>query len=369
MARNSLCVVYLLIAISSAHSASFFYRTGREIVVPTIDEVKEIVSELKKDEAVIVEEIPAVAPIAAESVEVIAPVAAVVKSVPESVVPVVETVQPVVENNVVAVDTVVPAVASEVISEEARSKPNPAIRLDTLEVIPPGDLKSDKVQTVAETVKIAAVQAIEKQNEEIEKDKPVEAIAPVVEVKEVKVADVKSEIKQDAIPEVKSEVKPEVKLEVQPEVKSEAKSEVPVVPVEKKVEIVADVKLSEPVVAAVKEETVVPAVAIEKVEESQRSADPVPDPVAVPSKPDVVKEPVEKVEEIVLKEKSDSVVEKEEPQPVANSPERQDAGAGGQPNPIQSLTSTLAQIQTQISTAFNNLIPPPCKILSSSLTC
>lgn len=316
MTHNFSFAVCLLIAISSVHSASYFYRAGREVIVPTVDEVKEVISELKKDEPVIIEEIIAL-PNVPEIVEPVIPAMAV-KSAPESVV---------VENNVIAADVVLPPIVpSEVVSEEARSKPNPAIRLDTLEVIQPGNERSDKVQTVAETVKIAAVQAIEKQNEEIEKTKPVE---PVAEIADAKVVDA---------PIVKS-------------------VEVPAVPV---VESVGIVKSPEPVVPVVKDEKVVEVV---KDVESVRSADP------EPSKPEVVKdekvekiEKVEKVEEPVVKEKAGPVVEKDEA--VVTSPERQDSGAQpAQPgNPVTSFFNQIQQqVQNTFSSAINSIVPPACK--------
>lgn len=404
MARNLLCVISVLIALNSVHSASYFYRTDRELVVPTIEDVKEVVSELKKDEAVIVEEIAGIVPNIPDNVESIVPVAeAIVKKVPENVIPIVEIVQPV-GNNVVAGNTIVSNVPSEnVAGEEARSKQSPSIRLDTLEVIPPGVQKSDKVQTVAETVKAAAVQAIEKQNEEVENAKPVEVVEQVAEIKDaqnVKVidasalklevtpevkpelkSDVKNEIKSELKPEVKSEVKPEVKSELKSEVKSEvkaevksevksevkaevkseveseikadAKSEVPLALVEKKVESVD--KLPEPVASNVQKE---------KVEESVRSVDISPavptSQVAqsVPAKPELGGQQVENVVNTIQKEKSEQIVEKGDvPQPTANSPERQDSGIAGQPGtPIQAFQNAL----TQISTAINNL--NPCKI-------
>lgn len=35
----TLCFVYLLIAVCNVHSASYYYRGGREVVVPVAEEV------------------------------------------------------------------------------------------------------------------------------------------------------------------------------------------------------------------------------------------------------------------------------------------------------------------------------------------
>jgi len=259
MSRNTLCAIYLLIAISTVHSASYYYRAGREVIVPTIEEVKEVISELKKDGPVVVEEdVLLVQPTPetdAAAPEVVLPlvpepVAHVVRSVPsvvETVVPIVENVE---TNNVVAAETVV-------VDDEARAKPSSNIgtlRLENIEVIQP-DVKPEKVATVAETVKIAAVQAIEKQNEESANSdiaKPVEVMT-------------------------------ETKVE-----------EAPVAPVVKSVPVVEN---DEPVAINAPVEAVVPAVVesvekVDKVQESVRSADP------EPAKPEVVKDekPIEMVE-------------------------------------------------------------------------
>lgn len=304
--KYSLClgVVYLLFAISSVHSASYLYRFGREVVVPSVnDEVQEIVSELKKDEPVVLVEEMAVVPnnpVVSENVDQ----AVAVKNVPASVVSTVENV-PAVENNLIAAPEQ-PAVASQVVNEEARAKPNPAIRFNELEVIQPGGGKSEKVQTVADTVKNAAVQAIEKQNEEVEKAKPIEPVNEVV-VPAVK-----------AVPE----------------------------DVEEPDKIVDEIKEpEEPVVPAV-----VPNVKVEKLVETVRSAEP---------------EPVKQVEvqdQKVHVEKSDPVSEKAEPVPP--SPERQDSNPNQQQNPIQQLTmsfqNTLLGIQNTLSGIIAN-----CKFLKN----
>lgn len=39
MKGSTLCFVYLLIAVCNVHSASYYYRAGREVVVPVAEEV------------------------------------------------------------------------------------------------------------------------------------------------------------------------------------------------------------------------------------------------------------------------------------------------------------------------------------------
>lgn len=324
--KHSLCLValYSLIAISSVHSASYFYRFGREVAVPSVsDEVKEIVSELKKDEPVNVVELAAV-PVVSEVVEQ----AAAVKSVPASV----ENV-PAVENNLIAAaddvraDAVVPAVAAvqpAVSGEEARAKPNPnpAIRFDELEVIQPGVGKSEKVQTVADTVKSAAVQAIEKQNEEVEQAKPVEPVKEDVPV--VK-----------AVPEVVAVAAPVKSLDA---VKEAEQAVVPAV---------KDESVAAPVVAAVAN------VDTEKLVASVRSAAP---------------EPVQKVDAPEQKVQGEKVQESQadnvQPLP-SSSPERQESAGANQPsqppNPLNQITTTLNQITTNFQNALNGIIAN-CKL-------
>lgn len=333
--KHNLClgVVYLLIAISSVHSASYLYRFGREVVVPSVnDEVKEIVSELKKDEpVVVVEELAAVpnVPIAFENVEQ----AVAVKNVPANVVSTAENV-PIIENNLIAAAAadavsiaaaaaVQPAVPSRVINEEARAKPNSAIRFDELEVIQPSSGKSEKVQTVADTVKSAAVQAIEKQNEEIEKAKPVEPVKEVVPV----------------IKTVPAEVVPPVKsIDV---VKAPEQSVVPAVKDESAVAPVA----------------AVPKVEVEKLVETVRSAEP--EPV---KQVEIQDQKVETQDQKVQVVKTEPELEKAEPAPP--TPERQDsAGANPNqpPNPLNQIQTTLNQITTNFQNALNGIIAN-CKL-------
>lgn len=78
-----LSTIYLLIATSTVKSASYYYRAGREIIVPSVDEpIKEVIAELKKDspvavEALFVEKVPD---------SVVVPENNVVDSVPQEVV-------------------------------------------------------------------------------------------------------------------------------------------------------------------------------------------------------------------------------------------------------------------------------------------
>lgn len=312
MSRNILCAVYFLIAISTVHSASYYFRAGREVIVPTVEEVKEVISELKNSEPVVVQEIVSVqaAPenvdavvAAAVQAEPIVP-AAVVKSEPsvaESVVPVVENL----ENNVV-VAAVAEADVSPV-SDEARAKPISSLRLETIEVIQP-DVKPERVASVAETVKIAAVQAIEKQNEELVK--AIESAAPAVPLTETKVVDA---------PVEKSE------------------------PIVENVDV-ASVKTADPVVVKTQDEIVVPAAvaavekveSVEKAQETVRSADP------EPVKTDIVKEekPIEE-KPIEQPTEAEKIVEKSAEEPV-----KEVRQAAQQPNPLDAIQQgfqTIAQ--------------------------
>lgn len=347
MSRNILCAIYLLIAISTVHSASYYYRAGREVIVPAIEEVKEVVSELKKDGPAIVEEDILLVQPTPETVDAAVPavmlpetpVALVVKSEPsvvETVVPIVENVE---TNNVAAAEKVA-------VDDEARAKLSSSLgtlRLENIEVIQP-DVKPEKVATVAETVKIAAVQAIEKQNEE-SVDSAVEIAKPV-------------------------EVLTEIKAEDAPVVKS--------VPVVENVEPVA---VKAPV------DAVVPAVVesvdkVDKVHESVRSADP------EPAKPEVVKDekiekPIEMVETEKIAEKAVEVpaersvevpaeksvevpaeksvevpAEKSVEVPAEKSVEvpakvRQQAA---QPSPLDAIQTAISNLQNSVTNTFQNAL-------------
>lgn len=337
MSRNVLCAIYLLIAISTVHSASYYYRAGREVIVPTIEEVKEVISEVKKDGPEIFDE----AALFASVPQGPEPVAHVVRSAPsvvETVVPIVENVE---TNNVVAAETVA-------VDDEARAKPSSSIgtlRLENIEVIQP-DVKPEKVATVAETVKIAAVQAIEKQNEE-SVNSAVEIAKPV-------------------------EVLTETKVEDAPVVKS-----VPVV------------EIAEPVAIKAPIEAVVPAVVesvekVDKVQESVRSADP------EPAKPEVVKDekPIEMVEtekvetekiaekaiEVLAEKAVEVLAEKpvevpaEKPvevpaeKPVEVPAEKsvevpaKEVRQTAQPSPLDAIQTAITNLQNTVSNTFQNAI-------------
>lgn len=242
MSGKILCAVYLLIAISSVHSASFYYRAGREVIIPEVplDEVKEVLSELKNDQVVVE--------------EVIIP-AVEVEKVPE---PVVESVA----------------------SDEGRAKQGQVLRLDTMEIVPNAGENSEKVQTVAEAVKSVAVQEIEKRIVEALAEIPAEVVPPVIIPAEV----VKADLPKEEVPVVDSVVAVET-----PIVKS-----VPLVEPE--------VKVPEPVVAVVKEESIVPVVEAEPVKESVRSAEPEPVKLEEPVKEEKIEtpKPVEKIVEAVV---------------------------------------------------------------------
>jgi len=328
MSRNILCAVYLLIAISTVHSASYYFRAGREVIVPTIEEVKEVISELKKEEPVVVEEILSIQPdnVAAPVVAEAVPIVPETKSVPETVVPVVENT----ENNVVVEPE--PVVVSQV-SDEARAKPNPLLRLDTIEVIQPG-VTPEKVATVAETVKIAAVQAIEK--EEIAK-----AAEPVV---------------QPAVVEPSTETKDE--------------SVVKSVPVVENVDASVKIVETAPVVPAVvpiveKVEKVEKVESVEPVQESVRSADPEP----VKPEPVVVKEESVEVPKEVVKddvkaaEKSvEEAVEKTVEKGV-EVPAKEVRQQAAQPGPLDVFTNTISNTITNLQTAFQNALQAPLNII------
>lgn len=338
MSRNTLCAIYLLIAISTVHSASYYYRAGREVIVPTIEEVKEVISELKKDGPVVIEEEVLLVQPTPETVDAAAPAVVAPEDLPivlRSVPSVVETVVPIVENvetnNVVAAETVA-------VDDEARAKPSSNIgtlRLENIEVIQP-DVKPEKVATVAETVKIAAVQAIEKQNEE-SVNSAVEIVKPV-------------------------EVLTETKVEDTPVVKS--------IPVEN----------AEPVAIKAPIEAVVPAVVesvekVEKVQESMRSADP------EPAKPEVVKDekiekPIEMVETEKIAEKAVEVpaekpievpAEKPVEVPAAKPvevpaeksvelPAKEVRQQAAQPSPLDAIQTAISNLQNTVTNTFQNAI-------------
>lgn len=225
------------------------------------------------------------------------PVESVVKSVT-----LVENVGPVVE----AIETNVVADAEKVVvADEARSKPNQVLRLDTLEVIPPTGEKSEKLVTVAETVKNAAIQAVEKQNQEVaESVKAV--VAPIVE------------------PVIPLAVDQVVAAPVVDNVDAAVKSVEPVAPV------VA------PVV-----ENIVPAVEVEQVvKETLRSADP------EPAKPEESAKPEEPAKE-------EKIAEAQQPaeKSVVASPEiRQQAG------PFDQITNAITTITNTLQTAVQNVL-------------
>lgn len=330
MSRSLLCTIYLLIAISTVHSASYFYRAGREVIVPTLEEVKEVISELKKEQPVALEPI----------------IAGPIGVVPENVVAAIENV----ENNMVA--DVEPLAIKAVVNDEARAKPAPVLRLDTLEVISAD--KSDKVITVAETVKNAAVQAIEKQNEEIQSAKPVDEILPIVT--ETKVVDTPAAVKS-----VDEPVVPVEKIDAI--VKSPESVVAPVVVKEENVEPAVEVKKVEPV------ETVDKVEKIEKIEETVRSAD------SEPPKPDNIQDEIVgiDVEELVAFEKAASKPsssdkqkqkekpekQKEKPSQENEKPERQQAGGPGASapnNPLNQIQTAFNQFTNNIQQALNNVI-------------
>lgn len=333
MNRNLLCTIYLLIAISTVHSASYFYRAGREVIVPTLEEVKEVISELKKEEPVVLEEI------------ITSPVGAG----PESLVGVIENI----ENNVVA-DAEPLAIKTTVVSDEGRAKPAPVLRLDTLEVIS-GD-KSDKVITVAETVKNAAVQAIEKQNEENESAKPVEILPKVTETKV---------IDADAVKSVDEPVVPVEKVDA---VVKSPESVAPVVKDESVVEPAVEVKKVDAVV-----ENAEKVEKIEKVEETVRSAD------SEPVKPDDVQEE----KEVVVIDEADTVEKaapkpsssdkqkqkekpKEKPSQQKEKPERQQVAAPAPPAPVPGAPNPLNQIQSALNQFTNNIQQAITNVINNS---
>lgn len=231
-----LCSLYLFVAISSVHSASYYYRAGREIIEPTVEEtVKEVVAELKKEEvlpAVVIDDVDAV------------------KKVDDSVVaPSVQVVQ-VAENNVIP--EVKEVIVTEVV-DEARGKIVPQqLRLEALEIVQP--VNADKVATVAETVKNAAVEAIRTTNEDVVTN---EVVKPIEKVPEPAV------IPAAVIPVAETKiVEPVVVPVVEPIVDSVVVKSVPLVDIVETPQqaVVEAVKASEPVVAAVVEtvETVQP---------------------------------------------------------------------------------------------------------------
>lgn len=318
MTRTLLCAAYLLVAISTAHSASFYFRVGRE-VVPVVDEIK-IDSDLQKT-VVIDGSIPV------SSDEVAIPVAQLA-AVEEKLIA--EINEPAVKGLLVdeekqPEENVVPLVE---VSDEARAKANPSLRLDTLEVIQPGEKSVEKVATVVETVKKAAVQAIETQNAEDLANKvesEVKVVDPVVLPAEEAVKSVP--VVEPVVPSV-----PVVESAVRSVPVVDAVAVAPLEPV------VAEVKTSEPVVAVV--ENVVPSV--EKVQESVRSADP--EPVVVPT--DAVKD--EKVEVPNVAENSVVV-------PTDSAVRQAPAQPAQPPNPINQITNAINSFTSNLQNTLQNV--------------
>lgn len=107
-----ICGIVLCVLLSSVHSATYYYRIGREVIVPSVDEevVKEVVAaELKKDGLAIVEE------------------------------------------------------SAPVVADAPRADPSPAANLESLEVVPAAG-NPLKAATVSETVKNAAIEAVRSEN-------------------------------------------------------------------------------------------------------------------------------------------------------------------------------------------------------------
>lgn len=200
-----ICCFYLIVVIGTVHSATYYYRAGREgreIVAPAVDEVQKVleplIAELKKDPLVLVDESVKSVPVA---------VAAVVK----------EEAAPV-----------------KIVADEARLSEVPVEKLESLEIdLPAGSAL--KAATISETVKEAAIEAIRTINAE---NSEVVPSVPVSEPKPVEAAVVKVE-----------NVEPELKLKT---VESVPVSEI-VVPVEEKVVEEAVSALVNQVVPEVKE--------------------------------------------------------------------------------------------------------------------
>jgi len=283
----SLCFVLLLVAVCGVQSASYYYRAGREVILPVAESIREV-----------------------------------------------------------PVD-------------------NAAIPIGSLEIVP---VDSVKGETVAETVKNVAAEAVRAQNEEIianevkpiekvvetvpvvaEEVKTVEApVAKAVEVPEVKIAEV-PEVKVVEVPQVKVVEVPELKSVEVPEVKSvevpEVKSvEVPEV---KSVEV-PEVKSVE--VPEVKSNVVVDEVKIvENVPVVENNELKVVPAVVVDQEVVVKETPVVGVKEEVPVEKSvPEVVDVVKQSPVVNdvAPEIRQQQA---PNPIETIQHAIQNIQTQFS--------------------
>lgn len=126
-----ICGFVVCALLSTAQSKSYYYRIGREIIVPTVDAevVKEVVAaELKKD------------------------------------------------GGVALVEETVPVVGATI--DEARADASPAANLEVLEILPASGnpLKS---ATVAETVKNAAIAAVA-ENAEVKAEEPAKEAEPAV---------------------------------------------------------------------------------------------------------------------------------------------------------------------------------------------
>lgn len=301
--KGFLLCVYLCVVFSTVHSASYYYRAGREIIEPTVEEtIREVISEVKKEDvpaAVIVDEIVAVKN-AAESVAPLVPV-----EVPENV--------------------VVPNVLVTEVVDEARGKIVPQqLRLETLDVIQPS---GGKAETVADTVKNAAVEAIRATNEEIVIN---EIVKPV-----------------EVVPETVAPVVPPVSVDIETKQTGDVVDIVPVVKAVPVANVVVDSVKSEPVVEAVKVvetvvapvEAVVPAV-VETVKSGEVLRAAVPEPEAQSPEAEVAPS-VTKVDEPT-----------EEKQEVVQDPAVRQSAPAQQPNPIQQFATS---IQNQFSTLASQI--------------
>lgn len=206
------CCLFMCIAFSTVQSASYYYRAGREIIVPVVDEtVKQVfVSDLKKDGLTVVDE-AVILPVAEPASPII---------LAEEIVPVqnLRLSEPLVDqpevNSVVAEE-----IKSAEIIDEARA--TPALgqeKLETLEIAQPVDTGL-KTATIAETVKNAAIEALRSTNAET-------IVAEPVAVKTVPLEPVASQSNgENTVVPVAAPVAIIKTEEVLPELKSEAFAE------------------------------------------------------------------------------------------------------------------------------------------------
>jgi len=205
-----ICLILASAAFTSAKSASFYYRTGRELEIPVENEIREeIVAELKKDPEIIaietepiakeeiakdevivpVEQLRVAAPVVAvqepvavfsereESNAVVEEAVAVRSAAPETIIPVV------VEEKIVSVPIVEEPVAVVAVDEPIpQSRNEPSVKADEKAVEPVvADVQTEVKETPVEVVHVAVKSSPVEEAVVVEKENVAVAETPVAE--------------------------------------------------------------------------------------------------------------------------------------------------------------------------------------------